>query len=310
MPDSTETIKPDESRPYPQEHACRLRDPGDFTEGSFRRTTRKHDGKEYGVIMGKLKGETAMTEQTYRYDKDVWSVDSARSHCSEHDGSFEAAKSESGMRDMPPDMERRSLLIDEVELRVSDDKAPKLVGYAAKYDKWADLGYFREKISAGAFDEALTGSDVRCLKNHDSNLILGRTSAETLSIESDSVGLRFEVLLPDTTVGRDVAEEVRRKDITGCSFAFTISEDIWAKKDDGTMERTITQIKDLFDIGPVVFPAYQDTTVSARSMEAMKKNVEGETNDTNEIDEERRRRIEKGYRKAGRILNRVRPADV
>jgi hypothetical protein len=78
-------------KPYPNEHACRLRQPGDFEEGSFRRITRKDEGKEYSVIMGKLTGEDTMTEQAYRYPKDSWDAGDASAHCKAHDGSFEAA---------------------------------------------------------------------------------------------------------------------------------------------------------------------------------------------------------------------------
>lgn len=85
-----------EMRPYPNEHACRLRDPGDFQTGTFKRTRREHEGKEYFVIMGKLKGEDTMTEQAYRYPKDTWSVSQARSHCESHDGKlFEPAANQS-----------------------------------------------------------------------------------------------------------------------------------------------------------------------------------------------------------------------
>ncbi len=77
--------------PYPNEHACRLRSPGQFQENSFRRMTREHDGKEYSVIMGKLKGEDSMTEQAYRHDKDKWTAEQARNHCLDHDGRFDAA---------------------------------------------------------------------------------------------------------------------------------------------------------------------------------------------------------------------------
>jgi ATP-dependent protease ClpP protease subunit len=77
--------------PYPNEHSCRLKDPGAFQEGSFRRVTREHEGKRYGVIMGRLKGETTMSEQAYRYPKDDWSAAAARSHCKSHEGRFEKA---------------------------------------------------------------------------------------------------------------------------------------------------------------------------------------------------------------------------
>jgi len=79
-------------KPYPNEHACRLKDPDDFQEGTFKRTEREHEGKKYSIIMGKLKDETAMTEQAYRYDKEAWTAAEAKSHCTEHEGTFEPAQ--------------------------------------------------------------------------------------------------------------------------------------------------------------------------------------------------------------------------
>lgn len=81
-----------EYKPYPNEHACRLKDPDDFQDGTFKRTQRRSDGKVYSIIMGKLKGEDTMTEQAYRYDKDTWPEGEAKTHCEDHDGSFEAAE--------------------------------------------------------------------------------------------------------------------------------------------------------------------------------------------------------------------------
>lgn len=86
------SAKADEMKPYPNEHACRLRDPDDFQDGSFRRTTRTSDGKKYSIIMGRLEGEDTMTEQAYRYDREVWDEGDAKAHCKDHDGTFEAAK--------------------------------------------------------------------------------------------------------------------------------------------------------------------------------------------------------------------------
>ena len=80
-----------EDKPFPNEHACRLRDPDDFDDDSFVRSTREHDGKEYDVIMAKLNGEESLTDQAFRYNKDVWSESEARDHCVDHDGLFEAA---------------------------------------------------------------------------------------------------------------------------------------------------------------------------------------------------------------------------
>lgn len=95
-------------KPYPNEHACRLHDPGDFQADSFRRVERDHEGKKYACIMGRLKGETTMTEQAYRYPKNSWSTGEARTHCKSHDGiSFEPASAETEglriiMRAQPP----------------------------------------------------------------------------------------------------------------------------------------------------------------------------------------------------------------
>jgi len=77
--------------PYPNEHSCRLVEPDRFRPGSFRRVTRKLDGKSYDIIMGKLIGEDTMTEQAYRYDRKIWTVEQARRHCKDHGGRFEAA---------------------------------------------------------------------------------------------------------------------------------------------------------------------------------------------------------------------------
>jgi len=85
-------LAPPVEKPYPSEHACRVADPGGFTK--FRRGTREHDGKSYGVIYAKPKGEGGWQEQAYRYSKDTWSASEARSHCSGHKGRFEAASGE------------------------------------------------------------------------------------------------------------------------------------------------------------------------------------------------------------------------
>jgi HK97 family phage prohead protease len=194
-------------------------------------------------------------------------------------------------RENPNNIERRILSFDNTELRAEADE-PKITGYAAKFGTFTDLGYFREKIKAGAFDDVLD-DDVRCLKNHDPNLILGRTKNETLRVASNSVGLKFNNDMPDTNTGRDTLEEIRRGDISGCSFAFIVAEDEWKYYDDDRpAERTIIKISRLFDVGPVTYPAYEDTTVSARSLEMAKK-TDGFLS-SNEIrkDEERKKKYE------------------
>lgn len=156
----------------------------------------------------------------------------------------------------------------DVELRAEgEDGKRRLVGYAAVFNRdSSDLGGFTESIRPGAFRDAIAdGADVRALVDHDSSRILGRTLAGTLRLSEDKVGLRMEVDLPDTSVGRDIYESVTRGDISQQSFAFRTLEDEWRKKD-GKHHRELVSVE-LFDVGPVTFPAYADTSIAARSLE-------------------------------------------
>lgn len=94
-------VLPDDGRPYPNEHSCVLRAPGQFQK--FRRMKRKHDGKVYSIILGQRKDDPSKwQEQAYRYPKDVWSEAEARKHCKGHDGKkFEPAKKESALAVTP-----------------------------------------------------------------------------------------------------------------------------------------------------------------------------------------------------------------
>lgn len=78
--------------PYPNEHACRLQDPGKYSK--FRRGTRSHAGKIYSIIFGII-APGKSEEQAYRYNKSTWSANEARAHCKSHGGSFEAANGNS-----------------------------------------------------------------------------------------------------------------------------------------------------------------------------------------------------------------------
>ena len=129
----------------------------------------------------------------------------------------------------------------------------------------------------------------------------------TLRLNTNSVGLQLDVDLPNTTTGNDVKEEVRRKDITGCSFSFTVLEDDWKYPEEGSIERTIIKIKELFDVGPVTYPAYPDTSVAVRSMDVHKKQIEQEARaetESKQISKERQRAMKRAYDRAGRIINR------
>lgn len=167
-------------------------------------------------------------------------------------------------RFLPAGTERRGF-VHPVELRAAPqgrNSPGTLSGYAAVYGKRSsDLGGFIEQIERGAFRDCLS-HDVRALFNHNDHHILGRTKAGTLRLFDEPKGLRYEVDLPDTTAGRDVAESVRRGDVTGSSFQFKMPPEMTGERwewDGPTAVRTVHKVHQLYDVGPVVYPAYEAT---------------------------------------------------
>lgn len=144
-----------------------------------------------------------------------------------------------------------------------------LTGYAAKFDSYSeDLGGFIEVIRPGAFTRTLAeGADVRCLFNHDENLILGRTKSKTLRLTEDATGLYFECDVPDSNTGRSVYEAVQRGDVDQCSFGFCCVDEHFAPNPSGqpAVVRELLDV-DIFDVSVVTYPAYGSTSVSARSL--------------------------------------------
>jgi hypothetical protein len=158
------------------------------------------------------------------------------------------------------------------ELRASED-GKTLNGHAAVFNRWTQIGDadwgFQECVRAGAFKADIeSGADVRCLFNHDSNCLLGRTASRTLRLSEDDSGLVFTADLPNTQLASDIRELVSRGDLSGCSFSFEVNEQRWTEEEtDGqvTVKRELLSVK-LYDVGPVTFPAYEQTDVSIRAL--------------------------------------------
>jgi HK97 family phage prohead protease len=148
------------------------------------------------------------------------------------------------------------------------DASPKLSGYAAKFNSPAQIGDgFREVILPGAFDMTLIdGADVRALFNHNADHVLGRTKSGSLRLKTDSVGLWFEVDLPDTEIARQVHTLVSRGDVSQCSFGFIPTSENWVPSTNGGLPLREIQACDLLDISVVTYPAYANTSVQARSL--------------------------------------------
>lgn len=164
---------------------------------------------------------------------------------------------------MTPNIEKRNNIAP-VEARADDIKRT-LVGYAAVFERLAMIGsYFQEKIAPGAFATAI-GGDIRALVDHDAGRVIGRTKSGTLRLSEDGTGLRVEIDLPNTSDGNDLWELVSRQDISGMSFGFRVTKELWDETGDIPV-RTI-QALDLVEVSAVAFPAYDDTTIGVRSLE-------------------------------------------
>jgi len=141
-------------------------------------------------------------------------------------------------------------------------------GYAAKFNKLSqNLGGFVERIAPGFFNSARADGwpDVIARYNHDDNMLLGTTGGGTLRLGIDDIGLTYEVDMP--AARSDVYELVQRGDVRQSSFAFVATEEDWGVTDQGFPQRSLISGR-LYDVAPVNTPAYRDTSVAARSIDA------------------------------------------
>lgn len=190
----------------------------------------------------------------------------------------------------------KRVYISQVELRAAGEDSRTITGYACKFNVWSrSLGWFKEKIDPGAFDEIdWSKQDVKAFFNHDQNLILARANenVDTLKLEVDSVGLKYTFEAPNTTAGNDLLENVRNKNVQHSSFAFMVKVDQWEEKEEGDSERTIIKFAEIGDISPVVDPAYLDTQVDVakRSFDEFKKTHNPDNQDDSEPETEQRER--------------------
>lgn len=168
--------------------------------------------------------------------------------------------------------ETESRVIGGLELR-ADDKARRVVGYAAVFGSETDIGgMFREKIEAGAFAGALKRSDIHALYNHNYDMVLGRAKSGTLRLEEDEKGLAISLDLPDTQQARDLEALMARGDVDQMSFQFSMRGGVEEWDDEGeTPLRTIKSVGEMFDITICPRGAYPDTSCALRSLDKFKK---------------------------------------
>ena len=168
-------------------------------------------------------------------------------------------------------MEIRNLTAD---FQAENDENRTIAGYAVKWNKNSHVmgtrQRFSEQFMKGAFFDSLQNDEQKALWSHDMSKVLGSTKNNTLRLEENEIGLRFELDLPNTTLGRDSYESIKRGDVDGVSFGFKMISQSWDESNPSNVVRMISKAR-LIEISPVAFPAYPDSEVQARSLDAFEK---------------------------------------
>lgn len=145
------------------------------------------------------------------------------------------------------------------------DAAPMISGYFSVFGSPYDIcPGVREFVDPHAFDDALSG-DVRALINHDTRLVLGRTTAHTLQLRVDAHGLAGDITINrDDTDAMNLYARVQRGDVSQCSFGFDVLKDTVKNYENGNMDFIIEKVR-LYEVSVCTFPAYEETSATARS---------------------------------------------
>jgi len=176
------------------------------------------------------------------------------------------------------------------EIRATSDEKMIIEGYAIKFNEETLIGSedygFREEIAASALVGAKM-SDVPLKYNHQDNfLVLARTRNKSLELEVDEVGLKIKAELLDTQSNKDIYMMVRSGLLDKMSFAFTVKSQSWDRSG-SVPKRTVKEIERLYDVSIVDVPAYEGTSVYARSLELL----DGETRRLENLELERQKNI-------------------
>lgn len=176
-----------------------------------------------------------------------------------------------------------------------DEESRKVEGYALLFNVPSDGLDIEEIIEPRALDGVIERSNVFALLNHDERrgiLARSKKGAGTLSLTVDGKGLRYRFDAPRTALGDELLEYLKRGEVTESSFAFTVAEDVWEKKEE-TWKRTIKKIDELYDVSPVYDAAYSKTTVYMRGKEQLEQ----------ELREQRERELDAYYTNLNKFLN-------
>lgn len=151
-----------------------------------------------------------------------------------------------------------------------DSESRTVEGYALLFDTPSTGLPFTEVIERGALEGVLAKSDVFALLNHDqSRGILARSKKGqgSLTLTVDAKGLKYRFEAPNTALGNELLENLKRGEVDSSSFAFTVEKDTWERGKDGKVKRTIHKVCEVFDVSPVYNAAYSQTSVYKRGMD-------------------------------------------
>lgn len=159
-----------------------------------------------------------------------------------------------------------------------------ITGYALLFNtRSVQLGDFVETIDPAALNQDIINrSDILCLLDHNIQkgvLARSRNGQGSLTLTLDEKGLKYEFDAPETALGDELLEGVKRGDISNSSFSFVVARDNWEQLPDGTYLRTILEFDRLFDVSPVYQPAYNETSVDCRGLDELKKEIESRMKD-------------------------------
>lgn len=156
----------------------------------------------------------------------------------------------------------------EFNVRSEEDGKQYIEGYFAVFNSNYDIAPgMSESVAPGAFDRTIS-DDIRCLTDHDTRLVLGRTSAHTFELKVDAHGLWGRALInPNDQDAVNTRARVDRGDINQASFGFDIIKEDTDIREDGSVHFTIREVK-LYECSVVAFPAYAETNVTSRARDA------------------------------------------
>ena len=163
----------------------------------------------------------------------------------------------------------------EIRAENNEKNGDHIVGRPIVYNSRTNLGWFDEIIEAGALDNSNL-KDVRFLVNHNTNMIpLARSrnnnenSTMQMEVDKDGMAIRVNLDTENNTEARNLYSAIKRGDITGMSFMFTIDDEEWKDLECDHPTRHIRKISQVFEVSAVTFPAYESTEISARDKEAL-----------------------------------------